>query len=159
MATTTITIKRLPCGISDFRNVVLSGYAYVDKTWFIEALESEPNRNQLFIRPRKYHYSTHCKTLFYWLYRFLCGDEVSNTCNIYFSPQKRYGLDDGQVHTFLPTGKNPFSSNKVLPLFVWAKFFATTQPIAKPYSSKATLVARPLTLFLNLITLFTFSIR
>jgi hypothetical protein len=47
----------------------------------------------------------------------------------------------------------------VIPLFVWVRFFATAQPIAKPYCSKATLVARSLPYFLNLITFFTFSIR
>ncbi|GHT49376.1 hypothetical protein AGMMS49982_02750 [Bacteroidia bacterium] len=46
--------KRLPYGNSDFENVRTGGYAYVDKTRFIELLENEPNRNLFFIRPRKF---------------------------------------------------------------------------------------------------------
>jgi hypothetical protein len=46
--------KRLPYGNSDFRNIMLNNYAYVDKTQFIELLEKETNRNQFFIRPRKF---------------------------------------------------------------------------------------------------------
>ncbi|GAP73438.1 hypothetical protein SAMD00024442_9_45 [Candidatus Symbiothrix dinenymphae] len=46
--------KRLPYGNSDFESVRTGGYAYVDKTRFIELLENEPNRNLFFIRPRKF---------------------------------------------------------------------------------------------------------
>jgi hypothetical protein len=46
--------KRLPYGNSDFRDIVLQNYAYVDKTRFIEQLENESNRNHFFIRPRKF---------------------------------------------------------------------------------------------------------
>jgi hypothetical protein len=51
--------KRLPYGKSDFRDIVTQGYAYIDKTRFIEALENESNPNHFFIRPRKFG-----KTLF-----------------------------------------------------------------------------------------------
>jgi hypothetical protein len=37
----------------------------------------------------------------------------------------------------------------VLPLFMWVRFFATAQPIVKPYCFKATFVAQPLPLFLK----------
>ena len=50
----TKTFKRLPYGNSDFRDVVLQNYAYVDKTRFIELLERESNPNHFFIRPRKF---------------------------------------------------------------------------------------------------------
>jgi hypothetical protein len=46
--------KRLPSGNSDFRDIMLQNYAYVDKTQFIKKLENESNRNQFFIRPRKF---------------------------------------------------------------------------------------------------------
>ncbi|MDR0743973.1 MAG: AAA family ATPase, partial [Tannerella sp.] len=45
-------VKRLPYGNSNFENIILKNYAYVDKTRYIEMLENESNRNQLFIRPR-----------------------------------------------------------------------------------------------------------
>jgi hypothetical protein len=50
--------KQLPSGNSDFRDIILNGYAYIDKTRFIEELEKESNRNHFFIRPRKFGKST-----------------------------------------------------------------------------------------------------
>jgi len=55
--------KRLPYGNSDFRNIRLQNYAYVDKTRFIEDLENEANRNHFFIRPRKFGKSLFFTTL------------------------------------------------------------------------------------------------
>jgi hypothetical protein len=52
--------KRLPCGISNFERLISENYCYVDKTRFIEVLENEANKNQFFIRPRKFG-----KTLFF----------------------------------------------------------------------------------------------
>ncbi|MDR0757702.1 MAG: AAA family ATPase, partial [Tannerella sp.] len=53
-------IKRLPYGNSNFGSIMTENYAYVDKTRFIELLENESNKNQFFIRPRKFG-----KSLFY----------------------------------------------------------------------------------------------
>ncbi|MDR0757436.1 MAG: AAA family ATPase [Tannerella sp.] len=50
--------KQLPSGNSDFRDIILNGYAYIDKTRFIEELEKESNRNHFFVRPRKFGKST-----------------------------------------------------------------------------------------------------
>ncbi|MDR3327910.1 MAG: ATP-binding protein [Prevotellaceae bacterium] len=58
--------KRLPYGNSDFKNIVTSNYAYVDKTRYIELLERESNRNQFFIRPRKFGKSLFFMTLSYY---------------------------------------------------------------------------------------------
>ncbi|MDR1223332.1 MAG: ATP-binding protein [Tannerella sp.] len=60
---TTRLFKRLPYGKSDFRDIILSGYAYIDKTQFIEELENEDNPNHFFIRPRKFGKSTFLTTL------------------------------------------------------------------------------------------------
>ncbi|MDR2345108.1 MAG: AAA family ATPase, partial [Planctomycetaceae bacterium] len=46
--------KILPYSNSNFQDIILNNYAYVDKTRYIEMLEKESNRNQLFIRPRKF---------------------------------------------------------------------------------------------------------
>ncbi|MDR1341712.1 MAG: ATP-binding protein [Prevotellaceae bacterium] len=54
--------KQLPYGNSNFESIITENYAYVDKTRFIELLEKEPNKNQFFIRPRKFG-----KSLFYSL--------------------------------------------------------------------------------------------
>ncbi|MDR3268676.1 MAG: AAA family ATPase, partial [Tannerella sp.] len=50
----TKTVKKVPYGNSDFRDMILNNYAYVDKTRFIAELEREANRNHFFIRPRKF---------------------------------------------------------------------------------------------------------
>ncbi|MDR2622506.1 MAG: ATP-binding protein [Dysgonamonadaceae bacterium] len=55
--------KRLPYGKSDFRDIMLKNYAYVDKTRFIEMLEKEANPNHFFIRPRKFGKSLFLRTL------------------------------------------------------------------------------------------------
>ncbi|MDR2814459.1 MAG: ATP-binding protein [Prevotellaceae bacterium] len=46
--------KRLPYGISNFEDLIVKNYAYVDKTRFIALLEDENNPYQFFIRPRKF---------------------------------------------------------------------------------------------------------
>ncbi|MDR1383628.1 MAG: AAA family ATPase, partial [Planctomycetaceae bacterium] len=48
------SLKRLPYGMSDFRRIRIENYVYVDKTRFIETLESENNSSHFFIRPRKF---------------------------------------------------------------------------------------------------------
>ncbi|GHT53480.1 hypothetical protein AGMMS49982_16530 [Bacteroidia bacterium] len=58
--------KRLPYGNSDFRSIILENYAYVDKTQYIEMLEQESNKNQFFIRPRKFGKSLFFMTLSYY---------------------------------------------------------------------------------------------
>ena len=47
-------LKKLPCGNTNFESIILENYAYVDKTKYIELLENESNKNQFFIRPRKF---------------------------------------------------------------------------------------------------------
>ncbi|MDR2728695.1 MAG: AAA family ATPase, partial [Chitinispirillales bacterium] len=47
-------IKKIPYGQSNFADMIESGYAYVDKTRYIELLENENNRYQFFIRPRRF---------------------------------------------------------------------------------------------------------
>ena len=49
-----MSFKKPPYGNSNFADLIESGYAYVDKTRFIEYLENENNRFQFFIRPRRF---------------------------------------------------------------------------------------------------------
>ncbi|MDR2691559.1 MAG: ATP-binding protein [Dysgonamonadaceae bacterium] len=58
--------KRLPCGNADFKNMITQNYACVDKTRYIEMLENESNKNQIFIRPRKFGKSLFFTTLMYY---------------------------------------------------------------------------------------------
>jgi hypothetical protein len=59
-------MKRLPYGNSNFESVITDGYCYVDKTQFIERLEGENNKYQLFIRPRKFGKSLFFSTLYHY---------------------------------------------------------------------------------------------
>ncbi|MDR2728390.1 MAG: ATP-binding protein [Chitinispirillales bacterium] len=47
-------IKKIPYGLSNFADMIERGYAYVDKTRYIELLENENNGYQFFIRPRRF---------------------------------------------------------------------------------------------------------
>ncbi|MDR0613970.1 MAG: ATP-binding protein [Dysgonamonadaceae bacterium] len=62
----TKTYKRLPYGNSDLKSIITENYAYVDKTRYIEMLEKESNKNQFFIRPRKFGKSLFFTTLMYY---------------------------------------------------------------------------------------------
>ena len=48
------SFPRLPYGNSNFESIRTENYIYIDKTRYIEMLESENNKNQFFIRPRKF---------------------------------------------------------------------------------------------------------
>ena len=52
-------MKKLPYGISDYERLIENDYYYVDKTMYIEKLESLPEPYIMFLRPRKFG-----KTLF-----------------------------------------------------------------------------------------------
>ena len=52
-------MKKLPYGISNYEELIIDGYYYVDKTMYIEKLENLAEKRILFLRPRKFG-----KTLF-----------------------------------------------------------------------------------------------
>ena len=52
-------ILKMPYGISNFEELITEDYYYVDKTYYIEKLESLPEKRIMFLRPRKFG-----KTLF-----------------------------------------------------------------------------------------------
>lgn len=47
-------MKKLPYGNNNFADIIESGYAYVDKTRYVEMIENEHNRYQYFLRPRRF---------------------------------------------------------------------------------------------------------
>ncbi|MCL2689760.1 MAG: AAA family ATPase, partial [Chitinispirillia bacterium] len=47
-------IKKVPYGQSNFADMIERGFAYADKTRYIELLENENNGYQFFIRPRRF---------------------------------------------------------------------------------------------------------
>lgn len=52
-------MKKLPSGVSNYEELIMDNYYYVDKTMYIEKLEKYPNKRVMFLRPRKFG-----KTLF-----------------------------------------------------------------------------------------------
>ena len=54
-----LKMKKLPYGISNYEELVEDNYYYVDKTPYIEKLESLAEKRIMFLRPRKFG-----KTLF-----------------------------------------------------------------------------------------------
>lgn len=51
--------KRIPLGLSSYKEVVNDGYYYVDKTRYIEILENIDTKYPILLRPRRFG-----KTLF-----------------------------------------------------------------------------------------------
>ncbi|MDR2345273.1 MAG: AAA family ATPase [Planctomycetaceae bacterium] len=43
--------KKLPCGNSNFKDIILNNYAYIDKTQYIELLEKEASHTKFIVRP------------------------------------------------------------------------------------------------------------
>ena len=48
------TLTKLPYGISNYKRIVEEGYYYVDKTRFLEELESFSEPYLFFLRPRRF---------------------------------------------------------------------------------------------------------
>ena len=61
-----IILKKLPYGISNFENLIVNDYYYVDKTRYIEKLENLPERYIMFLRPRKFGKTLFTSTLEYY---------------------------------------------------------------------------------------------
>ncbi len=57
---------KLPYGISNFARLIEDGYAYVDKTRYIEQLENEPAPYLFFLRPRRFGKSLFISMLSYY---------------------------------------------------------------------------------------------
>ncbi len=57
---------KLPYGISNFARLIEDGYAYVDKTGYIEQLENEPAPYIFFLRPRRFGKSLFVSMLSYY---------------------------------------------------------------------------------------------
>ena len=54
-----VYVKKLPYGISNYEELIMDNYYYVDKTKYIEKLENIAEKRIMFLRPRKFG-----KTLF-----------------------------------------------------------------------------------------------
>ncbi len=81
-------MKKIPYGISNYEELVEDGYYYVDKTMYIEKLESLAEKRIMFLRPRKFG-----KTLF------------TSTLENYYDIKKKDKFDKLYGETYI--GKNP----------------------------------------------------
>ena len=81
-------MKKLPYGISNYKELVEDGYYYVDKTMYIEKLENLAEKRILFLRPRKFG-----KTLF------------TSTLENYYDILKEEKFEKLYGETYI--GKNP----------------------------------------------------
>lgn len=54
-----VYMKKLPYGISNYEELIMEDYYYVDKTKYIQKLENIAEKRIMFLRPRKFG-----KTLF-----------------------------------------------------------------------------------------------
>ena len=81
-------MKKLPYGISNYEELIVDGYYYVDKTKHIELLENLAEKRIIFLRPRKFG-----KTLF------------TSTLENYYDIKKADKFDELFKNTYI--GKNP----------------------------------------------------
>ena len=81
-------MKKLPYGISDYERIQENGYYYIDKTSYVERLESIPEPYIMFLRPRKFG-----KTLF------------TSTLENYYDIRKKEKFEKLYGETYI--GKNP----------------------------------------------------
>ena len=81
-------MKKLPYGISNYEELINENYYYVDKSKYIEKLESLPEKRIMFLRPRKFG-----KTLF------------TSMIASYYDKRKKEKFDKLFGETYI--GKNP----------------------------------------------------
>lgn len=81
-------MKKLPYGISNYEELIEEGYYYIDKTMYIEKLESLAEKRIIFLRPRKFG-----KTLF------------TSTLENYYDIKKEQKFQSLFGETYI--GKNP----------------------------------------------------
>lgn len=70
-----MTMRRLPIGVDDFREIIESGYYYVDKTDFIRNLIDNGSKVSVFTRPRRFGKSLALSMLKYYFENEMGIDE------------------------------------------------------------------------------------
>jgi len=65
---------KLPYGISNFEKLITENYIYIDRTNYVEMLESIPEKYLLFIRPRRFGKTLFLSVLDYY-YNILHADK------------------------------------------------------------------------------------
>ena len=68
-------MRRLPIGVDDFREIIESGYYYVDKTDFIRNLIDNGSKVSVFTRPRRFGKSLALSMLKYYFENEMGIDE------------------------------------------------------------------------------------
>ena len=57
-------MKKIPYGLSDYRKIIEEGYYYVDKTKYLEKLETKADKI-LYLRPRMFGKTLFTSMMFY----------------------------------------------------------------------------------------------
>ena len=60
-------MKKIPIGVEDFKEIIISNYYYVDKTRLIEDIIKHGLKVKLFTRPRRFGKTLNMSTLKYFL--------------------------------------------------------------------------------------------
>jgi hypothetical protein len=116
--------KRLPYGNSNFESIITENYAYVDKTRFIELLENEANKNQFFIRPRKFGKSLFYSMLYHYYDLNKAGDFEKLFGNLYIGKHPTPKRNSYAVMQFNFSGLNTSNLSDFKSEFNW-KIIAT----------------------------------
>ena len=59
-------MKKIPIGVEDFKEIIISNYYYVDKTRLIEDIIKDGSKVKLFTRPRRFGKTLNMSTLKYF---------------------------------------------------------------------------------------------
>lgn len=98
-------LKKIPYGNAGFVSIRSDGYAYVDKTRFIEVLEQCGSRFQSIVRPRRFG-----KTLF------------TETLRAYYDKAEAPNFEKNFKDTYIGSHRTPLASQFYVLKFTFAGF-------------------------------------
>lgn len=101
--TENIALKQIPYGNSGFRSIRFDGFAYVDKTRFIEAFEQCGSRFPFIVRPRRFG-----KTLF------------TETLHAYYDKSQAPYFEKNFKGTYIGSHRTPLASQFYVLKFIFA---------------------------------------
>lgn len=96
-------LKLIPYGNSGFRSICCDGFAYADKTRFIETLERSGDRFMLIVRPRRFG-----KTLF------------TETLHAYYDKSQALLFEKSFNGTYIGSHRTPLASEFYVLKFIFA---------------------------------------
>lgn len=73
-------MKQLPIGVSDFRDLIVGNYYFIDKSAFIQEIVRDGAKVKLFTRPRRFGKTLNVSMLKY----FFCTSQMLKKIRNYF---------------------------------------------------------------------------